>query len=75
MSINDYLYIKQDSDRNKLKSKVMDKDTGKTVEKYGHLSDADDYFICYAFASEYEKYQGIISYTYYLAKPRDRRIF
>lgn len=57
LSIADFLYIKQDSDRTKLKAKVMDTDIGKQVEKYGHLSDADDYFFCMAFATEYIIYQ------------------
>lgn len=57
LSIKDFLYIKQDSDRTKLKAKMTDPDTGKQIEKYGHLSDADDYFFCMAFPSEYLIYQ------------------
>lgn len=57
LSIADFLYIKQNSDRTKLKAKATDPDTGKQVEKYGHLSDADDYFFCMAFQSEYILYQ------------------
>jgi hypothetical protein len=67
-SIEDYQYIKEDSDRTKLKSKVTDPDTGKQHEKYGHLSDGDDYFFCSAFAMEFAKYQagdvvGSIAYS------------
>lgn len=57
LSIADFMYIKQNSDRTKLKAKMMDPDTGKAVEKYGHLSDADDYFFCMAFSKEYDEYQ------------------
>jgi hypothetical protein len=40
-----------------LKEKVKDVATGVTCEKYGHCSDANDYFICTAFAGEFAKYQ------------------
>lgn len=55
-TINDYLYLKQDSDGTKLKSKGKDINTGVTFEKYGHTSDANDYFICTAFLNEYNQY-------------------
>lgn len=57
LSIADYLYLKEDSDGTKLKAKAKDMSTGVSYEKYGHLSDGDDYFICMAFAAEYAKYQ------------------
>lgn len=64
LSIADYLYLKEDSDGTKLKSKAKDTTTGITYEKYGHLSDGDDYFICSAFSKEYLKYQkGPTSYA------------
>lgn len=56
-SIADYMYLKEDSDGTKLKAKARDIATGTSYEKYGHLSDGDDYFYCVAFASEYLKYQ------------------
>lgn len=56
-SINDYLYLKEDSDGTKKKEKVRDPITQVTYEKYGHTSDANDYFICTAFAEQYVEYQ------------------
>ena len=56
-TIDDYLYLKEDSDGTKLKEKMKDVATGVTCEKYGHCSDANDYFICTAFASEFARYQ------------------
>ncbi len=56
-SIADYNYLKEASDGTKLKEKVKNPDTGVTYEKYGHTSDAGDYFLCVAFAHEFAKYQ------------------
>lgn len=57
-TINDYSYLKEDSDGTKLKEKQKDPSTGVTSEKYGHTSDANDYFICTAFAADFAKYQN-----------------
>jgi hypothetical protein len=57
-SIADYNYLKEASDGTKLKEKVKNPDTGVTYEKYGHTSDAGDYFLCMAFASEFAQYQA-----------------
>ncbi|MFL5809333.1 MAG: hypothetical protein ACJ749_07405 [Flavisolibacter sp.] len=54
-SINDYQYLEEDSDGSKLKKKVTE--NGETFEKYGHMSDGDEYFICFAFAGEFARYQ------------------
>ena len=56
-TLNDYLYLKEDSDGKKKKEKAKDPSTGISYEKFGHTSDANDYFICTAFANEYTKYQ------------------
>jgi len=56
-TINDYLYLKEDSDGTKSKSKVKDPETGITYEKYGHTSDANDYLLCSAFAQDFTAYQ------------------
>jgi hypothetical protein len=56
-SIEDFMFIKEDSDGTKLKEKTKDIGTGVTYEKWGHLSDADDYFFCEAFNKEYIQYQ------------------
>jgi phage terminase large subunit len=56
-SINDYLYLKEASDGTKAKEKTKDEETNVSYEKYGHTSDANDYYFCTAFASEFAKYQ------------------
>lgn len=56
-TINDYTYGKEASDGTKLKEKAKDTGTGVTYEKFHHCSDANDYFICQAFAAEFTKYQ------------------
>ena len=56
-TLDDMMYLKEDSDGTKLKERGKDPATGVTYEKYGHTSDADDYFICAAFESEYLAYQ------------------
>jgi len=47
--IADLESVKEDSDGTKLKQLVKDKTTGQSYEKYGHTSDATDYFLCSAF--------------------------
>jgi len=66
-SIADYNYLKEASDGTKLKEKVKNPDTGVTYEKYGHTSDAGDYFLCMAFANEFVQYQvgGVSGKTAY----------
>lgn len=66
-TIDDYLYLKEDSDGTKLKEKSKDVSTGVTYEKYGHTSDADDYFFCYVYANDFSKYQrgGVITLPTY----------
>lgn len=56
-TIADYLYLKEDSDGTKRKEKGQDPGTAVSFEKYGHTSDANDYFICFAFAGEFARYQ------------------
>lgn len=66
-TISDYQYLKEDSDGTKLKEKQKDQSTGVVSEKYGHTSDANDYFLCSAFANEFTKYQSggaVSSLTY-----------
>lgn len=57
-SINDYNFLKEASDGTKLKEKVRNPDTQVTYEKYGHTSDAGDYFLTMAFGREYAIYQN-----------------
>jgi hypothetical protein len=56
-SISDYMYLKEAADGTKAKIKEKNQETGVSYEKYGHTSDANDYLLCYAFASEFTMYQ------------------
>jgi len=56
-TITDYLYVKEHSDGTKLKEKAKDSVTKVSYEKYGHLTDTDDYFFCQYFAKEFSQYQ------------------
>lgn len=56
-SISDYMYLKEAADGTKAKIKEKNPETGVSYEKYGHTSDANDYLLCYAFASEFTMYQ------------------
>jgi hypothetical protein len=64
-SIADYVYLKESSEGDKLKEKDSDELNKKiTFEKYGHTSDSGDYFICFAFARQYAKYQSFTNDTF-----------
>lgn len=56
-TINDFLYIKEESDGTKQKIKAIDAITGINSERYGHLSDCIEYFITYAFSKLYSRFQ------------------
>lgn len=49
MLIEDLTHSLEDGERNKVKQKVTDKISKVKVEKFGHLSDGMDYFLCAAF--------------------------
>ena len=55
-SIADLTYLKKDN-KGKLKERVTDKNTKQTYEKYGHMSDAMDYFICEAYKKEFSRFR------------------
>lgn len=55
-SIDDLLYIKEDSEGLKIKQKMKDPATGDVYEKYGHYSDAMDYFLIWVWAAAYANY-------------------
>jgi hypothetical protein len=55
-TIADYLYLKEDENGKKLKEKAKDQQTGQTYEKYGHCSDADDYFRTQIYQNLFNKY-------------------
>lgn len=70
-SIADYMYLKEASDGTKAKIKEKNKDTGVTFERYGHTSDANDYFFCFAFMGEYGTYQtGGVDISYEIGTDR-----
>ena len=54
-SISDFDFVKEDPNGKKLKERYKDPNTGQTYEKYGHTSDAFDYFICKAFERLFAK--------------------
>lgn len=57
-TINDFLYIKEESDGTKQKTKAIDPITGITSEKYGHMSDCCDYFITGAFPDKFNLFMN-----------------
>jgi PBSX family phage terminase large subunit len=57
LTINDLLFLKEDSDGTKFKEKTRDKESGVSYEKYGHFTDGMDYFLCAAFSTEFSMYQ------------------
>jgi hypothetical protein len=54
----EYSNLKEASDGTKHKEKYKDEITGVQCEKYGHISDHDEYFLTMAFANEFAKYQN-----------------
>lgn len=55
-TIADYNYLKQSSDGKKHKEKVKHPITKVVYEKYGHNTDANDYFLCAYFYNSFIKY-------------------
>ena len=56
LSIEDLQHVIEDMDGTKKKTKVKDKNTGVTFEKYGHFSDIFDYIVCYIFNEQFQEY-------------------
>lgn len=56
-TIADYMNLKEASDGTQLKEKGKDAVSNVMYEKFGHLVNADEYFICTAFVGEYMMYQ------------------
>jgi len=54
----EYSNLKEASDGTKHKEMYEDENTGVRCQKWGHISDADDYFLTMAFASEFGRYQS-----------------
>jgi hypothetical protein len=57
-TIEDYQFGKEDSHRTKLKEMFTDPVTKQRYQKYHHITDANDYFYCRAFAGPYALYQS-----------------
>lgn len=57
-TIDDYESVKEASDGTKHKEKTKHPVTKITYEKYGHLTDTDDYFLCEYYKEQYNKYTG-----------------
>lgn len=56
-TISDYNFVKEAPDGTKAKTKITDPTTKVRYEKYGHTSDANDYFITFVFNAEFDAYQ------------------
>lgn len=56
-TIADYTYLKEDRNGKKHKETVKDPNTGITYEKYGHTSDANDYFFTRYFEAEFKAFK------------------
>lgn len=65
-AIDDFMYTKEASDGKKDKKTVKDPKTGIAYQPYGHITDATDYLICYAFRTDYLNYErgGVTSVKY-----------
>ena len=57
-TIMDFEGLKESKEGKKHKQVVKDNVTGVSYEKYGHTSDAFDYFICQYFAQEYKRFKS-----------------
>lgn len=55
-TVADYKYLKASSDGKKHKEKVKHPVTKVSYEKYGHNTDANDYFYCTYYAQSFRKY-------------------
>ena len=57
-TIEDFMYVKKDSDGTKFKQKGTDPSTGIVSEKVGHTSDCIEYLITYSFYNQYMRFQS-----------------
>lgn len=55
--IRDLKYMKESQDGKKFKEKETDKESKVRSEKYGHLSDTMDYFLCQYYREEFYEFQ------------------
>jgi hypothetical protein len=57
-TLQDYQKVKKGADGAKEKRRVKNAATGVSYEQYGHCSDANDYFLCKAFAAMYKAFKN-----------------
>jgi phage terminase large subunit len=57
-TLQDYQKVKKGADGAKEKRRVKNPTTGVSYEQYGHCSDANDYFLCKAFATHYKAFKN-----------------
>lgn len=57
--LSDLDNVMEDVDGKKEKKVVRDKESGASYQKYGHLSDAFDYFMCSTFKSFFDNYEYV----------------
>jgi hypothetical protein len=57
-TVEDYVSIKEDADGTKLKQTAKEMSTGVTYQRWGHLSDCNDYLQTMAYHSEYSEFQS-----------------
>lgn len=75
-TIDDFTYLKQDANGDKLKEKVKDTKTGIVYERYGHTSDSADYFLTSIFASEFNTFiNGKKVFAPIYGKRRNERVW
>lgn len=55
-TVADLTYLKQDPNGVKWKEKEKDPSSGQTYEKYGHTSDAMDYFLCKIAENDFDRF-------------------
>lgn len=72
-SIADLQFLKEQADGTKSKEKTTDRDTGSRVEKYGHTSDANDYFLCKYLEEHFLRLFGKSRGNYRLGYPGARK--
>lgn len=75
-SIDDFSYLKQDANGDKLKEKAKDEKSGIVFEKYGHTSDSADYFLTSVFSSEFNYFiNGKTTFKPVYGKRRDNGVW
>jgi hypothetical protein len=55
-TVSDYNFVKEAPDGTKAKNKIKDPTTKVSYEKYGHTSDANDYFITFVFKAQFDTF-------------------